>query len=674
MASARRPAVLVVEDESIVAHDIQQTVKDLGYDAFAVASSAEEALRRAGEKRPDVALVDVRIKGRTDGIKAAQLLQDRFGVPVIYLTAHADDATLKRAKQTRPSGYLVKPVKPAELKSALAIAVFKGDADDGLRGAGGSSAPAASPSPETAAARPGRPPGARAVRRQLEAILGSADFDASRRSREFLRFIVEETLAGSGEDLTQPAIATRVFARKDDFDAVVDPIVRIQAGRLRRSLERYYLLSGSQAAVRIELPRGTYVPAFRAQEKAAEAVDPPPPAAAPEPSFDEWPAVLVSLFEGATSGPDHEPAAARLQEELVLEMGRYGHVRALRERHAEPREPARGARFFLGGRVWYEERALRVSARLVDLATGEQVWGDKYHTAPGPGRWSGTRDDVARVVAARVGGEEGVITQVLASEYRKRRPAAVTPYGALLLSYEFFLARDPASLAPALAALRQVVTKEPDCAPAWTRLARVCLANYAFEVTPITTPIDEAISAAQQGVRLDPTSRLPRCILASCLLVKDELAAARDELEQALRLAPDSLVYLEIIGYLLTMLGEGERGPALIRTARERNPHCLPHALFGLWFDHLRRGEVELAYQAALEYRDPTFFWRGVLRVSCLGLLGRAEEAAAEVAEIVRAKPDFSDHGRTLIGYYVKDPAVRERVVDGLARAGLKLA
>ncbi len=671
MASARRPAVLVVEDESIVAHDIQQTVKDLGYDAFAVAASAEEALRRAGEKRPDVALVDVRIKGRSDGIKAAQLLQDRFGVPVIYLTAHADDATLKRAKQTRPSGYLLKPVKTAELKSALAIAIFKGDGDDGLRGA--SAPPAAAPTPEAAPARPGRAPGTRAVRRQLQAILGSADFDASRRSREFLRFIVEETLAGRGEELTQSAIATRVFARKDDFDAVVDPIVRIQAGRLRRSLERYYLLSGSQDAVRIELPRGTYVPAFRAQEKASESGDPPAAAAAPEPSFDEWPAVAVSLFEGFGSGPEPETSAARLQEEIVLELGQYGNVRALRERHAEPKEPARGARFFLGGRVWDEDRALRVSARLVDLATGEQVWGDKYHTAPAPGRWSGTPDDVARVIAARVGGEEGVITQVLASEYRKRRPATVTPYGALLLSYDFFLARDPASLAPALEALRQVVARVPDCAPAWTRLARVCLANHAFEVTAIKTPIDEAITAAHQGVRLDPTSRLARCILASCLLVKDELAAARDELEQALRLAPDSLVYLEIIGYLLTMLGDGERGPALIRTARERNPHCLPQALFGLWFDHLRRGEVEAAYKAALEYRDPTFFWRGVLRVSCLGLLGRAEEAAAEVAEILRAKEDFADRGRTLIGYYVKDAGVRDQVVDGLARAGLKL-
>ena len=108
------------------------------------------------------------------------------------------------------------------------------------------------------------PPKPRAVRRQLEQVLGSPDFDAPRRSREFLRFIVEETVAGRGEAISQTTIATMVFGRRDNFDAIVDPIVRIQAGRLRRSLERYYLLAGSKDPVRIELPKGTYVPVFRA--------------------------------------------------------------------------------------------------------------------------------------------------------------------------------------------------------------------------------------------------------------------------------------------------------------------------------------------------------------------------------------------------------------------------
>ena len=100
------------------------------------------------------------------------------------------------------------------------------------------------------------------VRSHLERVLRSPHFDGSTRSREFLRYVVEEVLAGRGGYLKQAAIAVEVFGRKPDFDAVIDPIVRVQAGRLRRSLERYYLLSGNLDALRIELPKGSYAPVF----------------------------------------------------------------------------------------------------------------------------------------------------------------------------------------------------------------------------------------------------------------------------------------------------------------------------------------------------------------------------------------------------------------------------
>jgi adenylate cyclase len=100
------------------------------------------------------------------------------------------------------------------------------------------------------------------VRDQIEKVIACPDFDASRSSRELLRFIAEETLAGRGNDLTPSAIARGVFRRGDDFDPVADPIVRIQTGRLRRALERHYRLCEKHDAVRIGLARGSYVPFF----------------------------------------------------------------------------------------------------------------------------------------------------------------------------------------------------------------------------------------------------------------------------------------------------------------------------------------------------------------------------------------------------------------------------
>ncbi len=487
-------AVLIVEDESIVANDLQATLAALGFDAFAIAASAEEAMARAGERRPDVALVDVRIKGRLDGIKTAQLLRERFGIPIVYLTAHTDDATVERALKTRPYGYLLKPVKVPELRSAIESALRRPEPDT-REGRSGASIPGITP--PGASTREPPPPKARAVRRALAQVLASPDFDAPRRSREFLRFIVEETVAGRGEAISQTTIATEVFGRKDDFDAIVDPIVRIQAGRLRRSLERYYLLSGVHDPVRIELPRGTYVPALRS----VNAVEAPATEGATQPAntqersspetepSDGWPSLVVTGFESGPSGEVHE-LAVQAGEELALELGRYWAVRVLRIGESDGRQPAPSdhARFALGGRVRQERDGLRVSARLVDRTTGEQVWGDEYRTAPRRGQWSGSPGDAARVIAARVGGEEGVVVQLLAAERRKRKAAVTTPYDAILLSYEFFLARDPSNLLSAMEALRRVVAAEPDCGPAWTRLARLYLANYSFELTASPHP------------------------------------------------------------------------------------------------------------------------------------------------------------------------------------------
>ena len=126
-------SVLIVEDEQIVALDLQQTLQGLGYEALAIAATAEEAILRASERRPDLVLIDIRIKGKRDGIETAAVLRDRFSIPIVFLTAHADPGTVERAKLVEPSGYLVKPVSVAELRSVIELALHKHEIEARLR-------------------------------------------------------------------------------------------------------------------------------------------------------------------------------------------------------------------------------------------------------------------------------------------------------------------------------------------------------------------------------------------------------------------------------------------------------------------------------------------------------------------------------------------------------------
>lgn len=122
MAGAR---ILVVEDERIVSMDIQTRLRSLGYEVVGSATSGGEAITKAGELRPNLVLMDIMLDGNMDGIEAAEVIREHFGLPVIYLTAYADPATLQRAKVTEPFAYILKPFEERELHGHIEIALYK---------------------------------------------------------------------------------------------------------------------------------------------------------------------------------------------------------------------------------------------------------------------------------------------------------------------------------------------------------------------------------------------------------------------------------------------------------------------------------------------------------------------------------------------------------------------
>jgi PAS domain S-box-containing protein len=117
--------ILIVEDESLVARDIENMITSLGYEACGIANTGDEAAEKAARSRPDLVLMDVIIKGNLDGIAAAEKIWESFHIPVIYVTAYADEQTLKRAKATEPFGYILKPFDERELKVAIEMAFYK---------------------------------------------------------------------------------------------------------------------------------------------------------------------------------------------------------------------------------------------------------------------------------------------------------------------------------------------------------------------------------------------------------------------------------------------------------------------------------------------------------------------------------------------------------------------
>ena len=124
--------ILVVEDESIVALDIQDRLESLGYEVPTTVASGEKAIEQAGALRPDLVLMDIQLQGRMDGVEAADQIRRLFGIPVIYLTANADHPTVERAKVTEPFGYVIKPFEERELHTTIEVALYKHQAEHKL--------------------------------------------------------------------------------------------------------------------------------------------------------------------------------------------------------------------------------------------------------------------------------------------------------------------------------------------------------------------------------------------------------------------------------------------------------------------------------------------------------------------------------------------------------------
>lgn len=125
--------IFIVEDESIVAKDIQNSLTKLGYNVMGIANNGKDAIDKITELKPDLVLMDIMIKGDLTGIDVSEKLKEKQSIPIIFLTAYADEGTLAKAKITEPYGYILKPFKEVDLHSTIEMAYYKHQKDSELQ-------------------------------------------------------------------------------------------------------------------------------------------------------------------------------------------------------------------------------------------------------------------------------------------------------------------------------------------------------------------------------------------------------------------------------------------------------------------------------------------------------------------------------------------------------------
>lgn len=117
--------IMIVEDEALLAADIEEKLAGLGYDVIGTANSGEKALAKLEEQHPDLVLMDIQLKGTMDGVEVSHAIKETYSIPVVFMTAYSDNNYLERAKVTEPYGYLVKPVSLRDMHCAIEMGLYK---------------------------------------------------------------------------------------------------------------------------------------------------------------------------------------------------------------------------------------------------------------------------------------------------------------------------------------------------------------------------------------------------------------------------------------------------------------------------------------------------------------------------------------------------------------------
>ena len=578
-----------------------------------------------------------------------------------------------------------------------------------------------------------REPTAVEIREQLERILNSRCFEQAGRSSKFLRFAADQTLAGFGDRLKGYTIAVEVFGRPADFDAQNDPLVRVEAGRLRRRLAEYYAGEGKGDQLRVDLPRGGYAvvwsyPPAPEPPRHASMSGPAGSTLAPATALLKrrrrrlraWviAALLVVLSAlvvvqqlrlSSRAGSDFPTLAEALArngkppivvvpfEDLSAQPGLRGLADALTEEtllalndpelFAVATEPGAGgardsgssrvvipvnvpAAYLLNGSVRDGVDGVRITARVLATSTGTQLWNVAYDEPSGIKRSSTDQERIANKIAA-IAEPYGPIYDAELERVQRLPDDMLSTRDCVLKYYDYRRRLDAGSHESALKCFERT-TKIPKAqATAWAGLALLLADRHAYGYGAPPMAGAAPLDRAREAARtaLDIDGD---SVLANLALAQVQFFAGEDFRrtgERALALRPNRPQTLAALGTLYVFAGDAERGLPMVDRSIELTIKPPGWIYATRALAELRAQRFAEAVAAALKIDAPSWPLGEVIVAASAALAGRPDLAERARGRLLNLDPRAEDTLPALLERWRVDPMVRDELERGLAVA-----
>jgi adenylate cyclase len=516
------------------------------------------------------------------------------------------------------------------------------------------------------------------ARGALQHILASPSFGATERIRQFLNYVVEETLAGRADRIKAYTIATSVFGRDENFDPQVDSIVRLEAGRLRRTLERYYLTGGHHDQMRIRIPLGSYVPIFEGCEPSEFGPAPATPPT-PEPRYRGGPSILVEPFELDDASAMHPHFAAGLTQSLVVRLTRFTAFRVFftgsrLKADSGDQWLATMPDYALRGVVTLSADRLGAEIVLLKAQTGRTVWADSFDAALVPAEFFSLKDQIANRIAQMIAQPYGIIFTDTAKDSEGEPPSMLSSYNCVLYFYKYWKTFDRDMIGPVRDCLERTIRADPNYAEAFACLSLVYSNAHRFghSLGPLGFDLRErALELANRAIELAPNSSWSHYARSVAHWFANDISASISALEIGRELNPNDTSILAELGQRYAFLMQWDKAVPLLETAFERNPAQPGMYRIGMFLYHLAHGRFEEALHEGRRVHAPSVLYGHVAIAIAAAELGRKQEAAEAVRRILEIDPFYGDR-------VVRDLEIRNlhevliaQVVGGLRKAGL---
>jgi hypothetical protein len=514
-------------------------------------------------------------------------------------------------------------------------------------------------------------PSAQEIRAALERVAASEVMRSSPQLTAFLRFVVEAVLEGNSDRIKGYVIAVEVLKRGAQFNPQIDPIVRVEATRLRRTLERYYAGEGANDPIVIVLPRGTYVPTFtrRAADRpegllreaeAAPAIETLPPG-------NGMPVLLVEPFEVTGAPGPGSVSAASLHAMLSDAFARFDLVNIVWESAAGASADARIDYRMAESAEYHEDGGVRLCFRLIDAA-GNVVWTREVEVAASD-QPTDAPERIVRELATALVQPFGVI---FTHGRAKSLGAGIGDprYRCLLEAAESFRSFDSAQHSRARTGLERLTVLDPSFGLGFSYLAALYVREYLYGLDPHEAnlpPLERALRAARRGVELDPESARAYEMLFLTLFVRRDLPAAFAAGDKAIERNKYDMRAYGSYGQRLIAVGEIDKGMDMVtRAGDEAGVRPAVDQFFLFLGSYLRGDKTAAAFHAGQLTSDT--FQLGVLARALAA--GEREAARLALERLFALNPEWRDNPRGQLEKFFPAAAIVDRLAADLAADG----